>query len=82
MKLKEILVNCNLLEIEGNKDIGILDLTFDSRKVGENSLFFAIKGTQVDGHDYIDKAVAQGAKAMPTCLAWRLPISSAIRQKS
>ncbi len=64
MKLKEILVNCNLLEIEGNKDIGILDLTFDSRKVGENSLFFAIKGTQVDGHDYIDKAVAQGAKAI------------------
>ncbi len=64
MKLKEILVNCNLLEIEGNKDIDILDLTFDSRKVGENSLFFAIKGTQVDGHDYIDKAVAQGAKAI------------------
>ena len=64
MKINEILANCNLLEIEGNKEIDILDLTFDSRKVKEGSLFFAVKGTQVDGHNYIDKAVAQGAKAV------------------
>ena len=64
MKIKEILANCNLMEIEGNKDIDLLDLTFDSRQVKEGSLFFAVRGTQVDGHDYIDKAVAQGAKAI------------------
>ena len=64
MKINEILANCNLMEIEGNKDIDLLDLTFDSRQVKEGSLFFAVRGTQVDGHDYIDKAVAQGAKAI------------------
>ena len=64
MKIKEILANCNLMEIEGDKDIDLLDLTFDSRQVKEGSLFFAVRGTQVDGHDYIDKAVAQGAKAI------------------
>ncbi len=64
MKIKEILANCNLMEIEGDKDIDILDLAFDSRKVKNGSLFFAVKGTQVDGHDYIEKAVAQGAKAV------------------
>ena len=64
MKIKEILANCNLMEIEGDKDIDILDMTFDSRKVKDGSLFFAVRGTQVDGHDYIDKAVAQGAKAI------------------
>ena len=64
MKIKEILTNCNLLEIEGDKDIDILDLTFDSRKVKDGSLFFAVKGTQVDGHEYIEKAIAQGAKAI------------------
>ena len=64
MKIKEILANCNLMEIEGDKDIDILDLAFDSRKVKDGSLFFAVKGTQVDGHDYIEKAVAQGAKAV------------------
>ena len=64
MKIKEILANCNLMEIEGDKDIDILDMTFDSRKVKDGSLFFAVRGTQVDGHDYIDKAVAQGVKAI------------------
>ena len=64
MKIKEILTNCNLKDIIGDKDIDLLDLTFDSRKVKDGSLFFAVRGTQVDGHDYIDKAVAQGAKAI------------------
>ena len=64
MKIKEILVNCNLLEIEGNKDLDLLDMTFDSRQVKPGSLFFAVRGTQVDGHDYIDKAVEKGAAAI------------------
>lgn len=74
MKIKEILANCNLLEIKGDKDIDILDITFDSRKVSEGSLFFAVRGSQVDGHDYIGKAIEKGAKAivcelLPTELA-------------
>jgi UDP-N-acetylmuramoyl-L-alanyl-D-glutamate--2,6-diaminopimelate ligase len=64
MKLKEILVNCNLLEIEGDKDLDIQGITFDSRKVEPGTLFFAIEGTQVDGHDYIDKAIGKGATAI------------------
>ena len=64
MKLKEILVNCNLLEIVGEKDLDILDVSFDSRKVAPGTLFFAVKGTQVDGHDYIDKAIEKGASAI------------------
>ena len=64
MKINEILANCNLLEIEGEKDVDIVDLAFDSRKVKDGSLFFAVRGTQVDGHEYIEKAVAQGAKAI------------------
>ena len=61
MKLKDILTNCNLLEIVGEKDVDVASITFDSRKVGPNTLFFAVKGTQVDGHDYIDGAVEKGA---------------------
>ena len=64
MKLKEILVNCNLLEIEGDKDLDIQGITFDSRKVEPSTLFFAVEGTQVDGHDYIDKAIGKGATAI------------------
>lgn len=64
MKINEILVNCNLLDIVGDKDLEIPNITFDSRKVEPGTLFFAVKGTQVDGHDYIDKAIAQGASAI------------------
>lgn len=64
MKLKEILVNCNLLEIIGEKDIDIEKVSFDSRKVEPGTLFFAVRGTQVDGHDYIDAATEKGASAI------------------
>ena len=64
MKINEILVNCNLLEIIGNKDLDIHNISFDSRKVSEGTLFFAVKGTQVDGHDYIEKAIEKGASAI------------------
>ena len=64
MKIKDILVNCNLLELVGDKDIDVAKVTFDSRQVEPGTLFFAVKGTQTDGHDYIDKAVEQGAVAI------------------
>ena len=64
MKIKDILVNCNLLEIAGDKDLDIEKLSFDSRQVVPGTLFFAVRGTQTDGHDYIEKAVEQGASAV------------------
>lgn len=64
MKVKEILVNCNLLEIVGNKDLNISSISFDSRKVENGTLFFAVRGTQVDGHNYIEKAIEKGALAI------------------
>lgn len=64
MKVKEILVNCNLPEIVGNKDLDISSISFDSRKVENGTLFFAVRGTQVDGHNYIEKAIEKGALAI------------------
>ena len=64
MKLKDILTNCNLKDIVGEKDRDIFGIAFDSRKATEGTMFFAVKGTQVDGHDYIDKAVENGAAAV------------------
>ena len=64
MKVKEILVNCNLLEIIGNKNIDVSKISFDSRTVENGTLFFAVRGTQTDGHNYIDKAIEKGAIAI------------------
>ncbi len=64
MNLKEILAGLEGLKVRGNLDIEINNLDKDSRKIEEGSLFIAIKGFDVDGHDYIEKAVEQGAKAV------------------
>ena len=43
---------------------GAKDLQFDSRKCTDGSVFFAVRGTQVDGHDYIAKAIGNGARSI------------------
>lgn len=62
--LKDILYRVTLESVVGNTAIAITDVHFDSRKVSLNDVFVAIRGTQSDGHDYIEKAVAQGALAI------------------
>lgn len=48
----------------GNDDIIIDSIEFDSRKVESGSLFVAVKGTQTDGHQFIDQVIAKGCKAI------------------
>lgn len=62
--LNEILAGKNYLEIQGKTDIPISGLSFDSRVVEKGFLFFAIRGTQADGHRYIDSAIEKGTIAI------------------
>jgi len=64
MRLSNILTGINILELKGSLDIPINQINFDSRKVVNGDLFVAVKGTQADGHAYIEKAIEQGAKAI------------------
>lgn len=50
-------------DIIKDNDSELTSLTSDSREVVEGSLFICLKGIHSDGHDYIEKAIAQGAKA-------------------
>ena len=50
--------------ITGPQRPGIRCIQFNSRKVEKGDLFVAVRGTQVDGHDYIPDAIAQGASAI------------------
>lgn len=59
-KINDILKRCNVIEIVGRDDRTVSSLIFDSRKSSENVAFFAVRGTQVDGHDYISKSIEQG----------------------
>ena len=64
MILRQILDKVKILEIVGKLETEISEIIFDSRKVIENSLYIAIKGTLVDGHQYIPSAIEKGAKAI------------------
>lgn len=62
--LKDILYRVSLEAVVGNTNIAVNEIHFDSRQVGFNDVFVAIRGTQTDGHAYIEKAVEQGALAI------------------
>ena len=62
--LKDILYKVPLENVLGNTAVAITNLHFDSRQVALNDVFVAIRGTISDGHEYIAKAVAQGAIAI------------------
>ena len=64
MKLSELLKNIKPTAIIGETDIDITGVNIDSRRVADGHLFVAMKGTQVDGHKFITKAIEQGAKAI------------------
>ena len=64
MKLSEIISNLKVLQTIGDTERNIEGINIDSRLIKENHLFVAIKGTVADGHNYINKAVELGAKAI------------------
>jgi len=62
--LKDILYRVSLEKVVGNTALAFRELQFDSRKVGLDDVFVAIKGIQSDGHQFIKKAIDQGALAV------------------
>ena len=64
MKLSELLKNIKPTAIVGDCETEITGVEIDSRKVETGCLFVAMKGTQVDGHRFIPKAIEQGAAAV------------------
>ena len=64
MRLNHLLEAISPLQVTGPNDPEIISLTADSRRVSEGTLFVAVPGVSVDGHDFIDKALAAGAVAI------------------
>ena len=62
--LKDILYKVSLNSVSGSTDVKINGIFFDSRLVGEGSLFVATYGTLSDGHQFIDKSIEKGAVAV------------------
>ena len=64
MRLKELLKNIKPTQVVGDENTDITGVNIDSRKIKQGHLFVAMKGTQVDGHQFIPKALELGASAI------------------
>lgn len=63
-KLSDILYKVHTTALAGNTNINVNDVQMDSRKVRQGSLFVAVKGVAANGHQFIEKAIEQGAVAV------------------
>ncbi|SHM81492.1 UDP-N-acetylmuramoyl-L-alanyl-D-glutamate--2,6-diaminopimelate ligase [Polaribacter sp. KT 15] len=59
--LKDILYKVSIEEVSGSTNVDVNAVVFDSRNIVKNDVFVAFKGVSVDGHLFIEKAIALGA---------------------
>ncbi len=64
MKLQDLLKKVDIVTIKGDENKEVKLICTDSRNVERNALFIAIKGVQVDGHNYVENAIEQGASVI------------------
>ena len=62
--LQDILYKARIRSVQGNLNLEIKNLQTDSRNVSKGSAFIAVKGVKMDGHEFIEKAIANGAIAI------------------
>jgi UDP-N-acetylmuramoyl-L-alanyl-D-glutamate--2,6-diaminopimelate ligase len=62
--LRDVLYKVAIRSVAGSTDTEVKDIQIDSRKVKQDSLFIAVKGTGTDGHQFIDKALENGASVI------------------
>ncbi|MDD2475627.1 MAG: Mur ligase family protein, partial [Dysgonamonadaceae bacterium] len=61
MKLNDLLQSTKIISIHGDRNINVKNICSDSRQIKSGYLFVAVAGICTDGHDYISKAIEQGA---------------------
>ena len=64
MTLSKLLKNTDILSVQGNIDVKVSGIAFDSKTVKPGDVFVCIKGFKADGHDYALNALEKGAVAI------------------
>lgn len=72
MKLRELIKNLSIIEMNADAGLEISGVSYDSRKTEKGDMFVAIRGFEADGHKFIPKAVENGAAVIlceekPSC---------------
>jgi len=66
MKLSELIEGFEPAEVVGDASVEVTGIAIDSRAVDPGALFVALRGTAVDGHEFVEDAIARGASALIT----------------
>jgi UDP-N-acetylmuramoyl-L-alanyl-D-glutamate--2,6-diaminopimelate ligase len=64
MNLERLVAALGPEKVLGRPSVEVLDLAYDAREVTRGALFFCVPGTRVDGHDFAEQAVENGATAL------------------
>ena len=64
MILRDLLKDVEYELVQGDLDLEVLDIAYDSRNIKEGMAFVALKGFRVDGHDYIENAIEKGCRCI------------------
>ncbi len=64
MKLKELICDLPIIEIIGNMEVNVDYLSCQADKIRNNTMFFCINGTKVDGHIFARKVIVEGVKVL------------------
>src|SRR6202158_296626 len=78
MKLHELARGAPGATLEGNGDVEITGIAYDSRRVKPGDLFVAVEGIQVDGHVFVSDALARRAAAVAVERDVTLPQGTAV----
>ncbi len=63
-QLAQLISGITYTKVLGSLNQPVASMSFDSREVSSQILFFAVKGTQVDGHDFIEQVILNGCTAV------------------
>src|SRR5438105_149659 len=74
MDLERVIAALAPTDVVGDAPATVADLAYDARAVGPGSLFFCVRGTQADGHDFAPAAVERGAVALVVERPLDLPV--------
>jgi len=78
MDLERLVAALEPVEVLGGLSVEVRDLAYDARGVTPGALFFAVPGTQADGHDFAAEAVERGAAALVVERRLDLPVPQVV----
>src|ERR671918_1924667 len=78
MRLSELIAGVPVEAVRGDAEVEVVDLVYDSQRVGPGALFFCVRGMSSDGHEFAPEVVERGAAALVVERELDLPVPQVV----